>query len=927
MVSTTIISRMTHFMLSVSKWEFLQFFILRNVACAVALALPVVGSQAQTASDTAVAAQQQAEASDLETPVRQVPDPGTITTNQAISPAGAQSIFESRVYGITFGASSHEVYASTKFKRGALVYKLDWQSNKVLEKLVHERSSPGLQGLAYDPPSQSVLMTAVSKTDVELVSKWNGTTQPGATHLGKDEIAEVAVSPSGAAGTHYAVVALTFDDQAAILDLSTGTTLSKVKTGIAPFGAVINLANTTAYVSNWGGRFPHQGDLTATTGIKPGADKIVVDARGVAASGTVSRIDLKTGAVTGEIEVGLHPTSLALDDSRHRLYVANSNSDTISVIDTEKNAVVETIPLKPFTRDVAGISPESLVLSKDGQHLYVACAGINAVAVLKLTERHMTLKGLIPTGWYPDSIAVSPDGKYLGVATLLGIGSGWKNAPQPAPYTTTVDGCSRGLSPKCRYVHSYRGTIHVIAIPDAPELQRYTLAVAENNRLRWKDSAKSKEQTETSAKEMPVPLRAGDPSPIKHIIYIIKENRSYDQFFGGLGKGNGDPSLQLYSDDDIPNHRQLARDYVLLDNFFATGGNSGDGHQWATQANETDYTYLPGYQGRSYPFDGDDPMSGSRGGYIWNEVIAAGKSFKDFGEFVKDVGQVGGPQETRQQLLEDFKNGATFDGRFLTRPNLASLDPYVAKDYPTWDGPDVVRATIFLKYLKQWEAQNDMPNLVMALLPSDHTAGALPGYSTAKACMADNDYALGMMVDAVSHSQFWASTLILVVEDDAQGGVDHVDGHRTVALAVSPYIKRGSVDSTFYSQPSMLKTIELILGLKNLSMFDLIANDMRNSFQDKPDLTPYTVQVPRRSIYEINPPLRALSGQARKDAEASLKMNFSIPDAAPTEKLNRILWRDARGPNAPYPKVTHAVFAPYSNDLDDDEKEELYGKK
>jgi hypothetical protein len=294
---------------------------------------------------------------------------------------------------------------------------------------------------------------------------------------------------------------------------------------------------------------------------------------------------------------------------------------------------------------------------------------------------------------------------------------------------------------------------------------------------------------------------------------------------------------------------------------------------------------------------------------------------------VTDVKQVGGPHETRQQLLEDFKNGANFENRFLVRPNLESLDPYVAKDYPSWDGPDVGRAKIFLKYFKQWEAKNEMPSLVMALLPSDHTSGALPGYSTPKSCMADNDYALGMIVDAVSHSQFWASTLILVVEDDAQGGVDHVDGHRTIALAVSPYIKRGSVDSTFYSQPSMLKTIELILGLKNLSMFDLIANDMRNSFQDKPDLTPYTVQVPRQSLYQTNPALNALSGQALKDAEASLKMNFSMPDAAPSDKLNRILWRNAREPNVPYPKVTHAVFAPYSNDLDDDEKEELYRKK
>jgi len=193
--------------------------------------------------------------------------------------------------------------------------------------------------------------------------------------------------------------------------------------------------------------------------------------------------------------------------------------------------------------------------------------------------------------------------------------------------------------------------------------------------------------------------------------------------------------------------------------------------------------------------------------------------------------------------------------------------------------------------------------------------------------MADNDYALGMIVDQVSHSKFWESTLILVVEDDAQDGVDHVDGHRTVALAMSPYIKRGSVDSTFYSQPSMLKTIELILGLKHMSLFDLIANDMRNSFQPTPDLTPYTVEIPRQSLYEVNPPLKSLSGQARKDAEASLRMDFTVPDAAPTDQLNRILWRDARGPGVAYPKVKQAIFAPYSNDLDDDEKQERFEHK
>jgi YVTN family beta-propeller protein len=908
-------------MLKTLRWKHSYLLILRTFVGAAVFGLLFAGTELRSQTGTgnwhANGGQQQPSASDLETPVRQVPDPGTITTRQTISPAGAQSVFESRVYGITFGSSSKELYAAT----AGVLYKLNWQSNEVLEKL--KIDTPGLQGLTYDPSSQSALMTVI-RTDknVELIPEWSGGAQPAPISLGQNEIAEVAVSPANASGTRYGVVALTFNNEAAILDLGSGGVLSKVKTGIAPFGAIVDTKNTTAYVSNWGGRFPRAGDLTGKMGPKPDADRMVVDTRGIAASGTVSRIDLTTGKVTAEIEVGLHPTSLALDDGRHLLYVTNSNSDTISVIDTEKNAVVDTISVEPFVHDVAGIAPEALTLSRDGKHLYVACAGINAVAVFVLNGTRMKMEGLLPTGWYPDSIQLSPDGKYLAVGTLLGVGSGWKRAPSRRCLT---------LSPSCRYVHSNRGTIHVIPIPDASELQRYSLAVAENTRLQLKleGAADQTEKPSAATHAMPVPLRGGDPSPIKHIIYVIKENRSYDQFFGSLGKGNGDPSLDQYADDVIPNHRKLARDFVLLDNFYATGGNSGDGHQWVTQANETDYNYLPGYGGRSYAEDGD-PMDGARGGFIWNAAIAAGKSFIDFGEYTGDDAREF-PIQTKERLgyLERFKNDATYVPTIPNKANMDSMEPYLVKDYPLWSlgVPDVLRARIFTKYLKQWETQNRMPDLVMVQLPADHTAGTRPGFSTPKACTADNDFALGMLVDEVSHSKFWESTLILVVEDDAQDGVDHVDGHRTVALAISPYIKRGSVDSTFYSQPSMLKTIELILGLKNMSLFDLIANDMRNSFQTQPDLTPYTVQVPKQSLYEVNPPMQSLSGQARKDAEASLQMNFSIPDAAPTEKLNRILWRDAKGWNAPYPKVAHAIFAPYSNDLDDDEKEERYSHR
>lgn len=865
-------------------------------------------------------------------PVRSVNDPGVITTRQSITPAGAQSVFESRVYGVTFGKSDDIVFVATSSRHGALVYEINWQSNDVLH-LLHAAAARGMQSLAYDSKDTTVLMSGqatetkngkVVHSNVQLVSLADGASRVIADHLGEYAVGGVAIG--GTSGTaRYAVVPLTFNDKAAIINLGTEKVTAEVKTGIAPFGAVINQSNTTAFISNWGGRFTRSGDNTMHTGVHPGADLVVVDGRGVASTGTVSRIDLMTGQVTAEIMVGLHPTSLAWDETRNRLYVANSNTDTVSVIDTNKNEVLKTLSLQPFARKVAGISPEALQVSKDGKQLFVACAGINAIAVIDVGERLGGIEGLIPTAWYPSDLALSPDGKFLAVSTILGVGTGWKNAP--VHMLVDSAGVKLETSPTRRYVHSDRGTVHVIAVPDAAQLAGYTTAVAENNHMALGGIAgEGFQQGKKYAKPapIPIPLRAGDPSPIQHIVYIIKENRSYDQYFGGLGKGNGDPTLQAYDDTVIPNHRKLARDYVLLDNFYATGGNSADGHQWVTQASETDYTYWPGYDGRSYPADGADPLAVANSGFIWDSAQARGKSVRVFGEYVEVPANEMNLGE-RAKALKEWEKGGSFRGRIRVSSPMQSLDKVLIRDYAYWTlaVPDVVRASIFLDYLKDWEAADNMPNLSIVLLPADHTQGVYPDFSTPKACLADNDFAVGQIVEGISHSKFWKSSLVLVVEDDAQAGLDHVDGHRTVALAISPYVKRGSIDSTFYSQPSMVKTIELVLGLPTMSLFDLIANDMRNSFQAEPDLTPYTAIRPQYPLDEMTPPLHALNGQEKQDALASAHMNWHIPDAAPTDKLNRILWRDAKGMNRKYPATKQALFAPYSLDLSDETKEEL----
>jgi YVTN family beta-propeller protein len=866
-----------------------------------------------------------------EAPVRQVTDPGVVTTGQRTTPAGVQSVFPSRVYGVRFGTSPDDLFALV----ASGVTHLNWRQNSVQQRVTLPSNgnrgafSSGIQSIGFHPETNTLLTVGVEQRRgaapavVALVTGPQVTTggqrssgspaspTPLAAPASK-EIGDLGEQLSGAvaiaqrrntAGQHLAVVALTFNNQVAILDLASGVLLRKSNVEIAPVGVALNADGSVAWASNWGGKIPSPGEETLPTGMAPDADQVVVDRYGIASTGTVSRIDTATGEASQTIRVGLHPTALLLDEARHRLFVANSNSDSVSIIDTRRNLVTRTVDLQPFTRKAVGISPTALALNADASQLFVACGGINAVAVIDLPrgDAQPTLRGLIPTGWYPNGLHLSPDGKRLAVSTLLGVGSGWREEQRK------------------RFVHAYRGTVHVVDLPDDAQLESYTLAVAENNRM-MVGAATRAEAPRPNARPKAIPVRSGEPSHIQHVVYIVKENRTYDQVFGDMPKGNGDPSLTMFGEKVTPNHHRLADQFVLLDNFYATGGNSGDGHQWATQANEVSYALWPGYRGRSYPFDGTDPIAYSAGGFIWDAAARAGKTVRVYGEY---AGRLAEPAEMRLPLLREVLDGKDFTTRYSVEAPLKPLNQFLAKNYPPYTNtvPDLARAQIFIKDVQRWTAEGKMPNLVIAQLPCDHTFGTRPGTSTPAAMVADNDWALGQMVEALTKSPFWKSMAIFVVEDDAQNGVDHVDGHRTVALAISPYSKRGHVDSTFYANQHILKTIELILGLPNLSLFDLIATEMRNSFTDAPDLAPYEARKPEQDLFAVNPPLSALQGKRREAAEASLRMRFDVPDAAPSDQLNRILWHDTRGWDTPYPGVRQAAFAPLSNDVDDEDRE------
>ena len=898
----------------------------------------------------------------LQAPQRLITDPGIIATNTRVTPAGVQSVFTGRVAGVRFGATADELWVVVP----GSAWHLAWRDNRVLGHAAFN-GRPGVHGITIDPATQRAVIASVGKLpedvaksrtpggpplarakSVAQIVSYRVNTQDGTARDSGLAIATssgplgdfMAGAPSyartaNAGRERLAVLPLPADDKLAILNADNGKLLRTVALGVLPIASVIANDGGIAWVSVFGGPKPKVGERKATQCCDPAAEPVRVDARGLAARGTVARIDLQSGVVTHNVQVGLHPTGLVWDQLHGRLYVANGNSDSVSVVDTRRNLLLGAIAIAPFRERKIGLAPTAVALSPDATTLFVTLGGINAVAMYALSDSTSTslatLKGLIPTGWYPSSLDVSADGKTLAVGTLFGVGAG----------TGTTAGKT------ARYVFAERGSVNVIAMPTDAELSAYTTSVAQNNRLHLAsgEQAPSLAPRQNIAARA-VPERPGEASLIEHVVYIIKENRTYDQVLGDIGKGASDSSLTMYGRDVTPNAHALSEQFVLLDHFFASGGNSADGHNWLTQANETAYPMWPLYFGRSYPSEGNDPLTYSAGGFLWEAATANGKRVVSFGEYAPAPSD--SVPSVRARLMAQYRDSPPHNSAFFraqlkkmynTHSEVPSLDKILVREYPGWtqEVPDVIKADIVIEHIKEWESAKKMPNLTLIVLPNDHTQGTSAGWCAPKACVADNDLGLGKIVEALSHSTFWKRMAIVVVEDDAQNGVDHIDGHRTVALVASPYAKRGAIDSTFYSQPSMVKTIELMLGLPALSMFDLVATDMRASFigpSEKPDLRPYTALVPTQSLYETNLKVGAITGPhaliRRTAAQASARMNFHHPDAAPSGKLNRILWGDAKGWAVKYPVVKRSLFFPLAVDVADDEREEKpekHGKK
>ncbi len=809
-----------------------------------------------------------------------LPDGGqVVATSQLVHPAGVSIEFNGRPVDVVLSPDGKTLYA--KDNAGLVVVDVDgW---KIRQRMNFPKGGGSAHGIAvtrdgsrvYASGAEHTLWEAKAAPDGTL--SWGGNVAipgPEGSRSGS-YICGIALSPDG----KTAYVCLSRNNSLGVVDLEAGKLVKEIPVGVAPYDVVLSASGDKAYVSNWGGRHPKPGERTGESS----GTKELVDERDIVCSGTVSVVDLRRGCEITEVETELHPSGMALSADGRTLYVANANSDTVSVIDTGTNHAIQTILVRPDPALGFGSAPNALALSSDGKTLYVANGGNNAIAVVDVSrgkDSAGVVRGFIPAGWYSGGIIT--DGKNLYIANVCGVGSRY-SAPGYKGWE----------------IHSYLGTLTKVEIPIARVLKEYTAQVRADSRV--PQILQAMDKAASGKKPAPVPEHTGDPSVFEHVIYVIKENKTYDQVFGDMSQANSDPSLCIYGREVTPNHHALADQFVLLDNHYCNGVCSAEGHCWADEGNVTDY-YEKAYGGwtRSY---GGDCLEFSSSGPIWTHVLAHGLSFRNYGESFAEGGDGQPcPVSTWDQIYRDFTSKA---GKitFTCRIPFRTLSSYSCPGYPGWNLgiPDVSRADVFLREFGDYEKKGDLPNFLIVYLPDDHTAGGTPGFPTPRAEVADNDLALGRIVEAVSKSKFWRSTCIFVNEDDPQSGFDHVDGHRSICLVVSPYTRRGALVSEFYNQTSVLHTMERMFGIPPMNQMDAMAPLMTECFTTTPDLTPYTCLPNQIPLDEMSPKTGFYYGKDSFIAEDADEKPFSLPDRIDDDMLNRVLWRLAKGPDVPYP--------------------------
>ena len=740
-------------------------------------------------------------------------------------------------------------------------------------------------------------------------SPWGGESVPGS----------LAISQN----SKSAYVVLNENNTLAKIDLTANPPVqtSQVAVGNAPHTVLISPDGKTAYVSNEGGRVPTEGDFQIYSGV----GEIVADPFvGAAITGTVSVIDVPSLTLKTNIKTGLHPTGMAFYGS-DRLLVANAYSDTLSVIDTDTSTVVSTINLGLPIRvpgdsnSAYGAAPNSIAVDQDNGMAYVALYNANAIAVVNLRNQNPNgaVRGMIPVAYAPSFVVLDKTDNELIVANDKGIGT--RNSYETHYGVTDYN------------THQDDGTVSIIPVPNSDSLSAMTSQVYQNNHWDLGININSASGGSASAKPIAIPNKIGDPSLIKHVFLIIRENRTYDQMLGDVAAGNGDASLAVFGGKDTPNVHALVQRFPLLDNFYDPSRQSADGHQWITEglAPYSDDIQSPDWN-RSYAGgNAGDALIYQNKGFLFSEAEKAGLRVKLYGEYVENDIFKQPDGSTNEPSWNDFYNDAVafetgkesqlyYQNTVQAYSSLPTVSKYLVKNFPQFDLgiPDQFRVDLWQRDFKQDLADGSVPALSILWVPDDHTGGP----PTVDAEEADNDLAIGRIVDYVSHSSAWSSSAIFIEEDDAQDGVDHVDGHRSPGYVISPYaVQNGPADHTTYTQVNMTRTMEQILGLTPMNQFDLVASPMRTAFVEgippAENFLPWT-HVPNQVPLDegvtastdvtasFSPAVQALrAGWLQKKSEI-FAGKLNKPDAEDPDTVNHLNWYMSTGYTRPYPGET-----------------------
>jgi YVTN family beta-propeller protein len=672
----------------------------------------------------------------------------------------------------------------------------------------------------------------------------------------QDFIGDVQLTPDG----HLLYATDLFHDSVVVINPQSGYILSRVKTGRRPYRIVFHPDGKSFYVSSW-------------------------------TDGSIGRYDMASGERLSLTRVAPHTTDMVWKDGeveghpeiKARLFVSASNTNNVYVLganETGDLSQLESINLSLTPRQPLGMTPSGLGVSADGKKLFVACADANAAAIVDISDARSRVEGFVPTGWYPTAAFGLPDGR-IGVLNGRGLRS-FANPRGPNPLVRP-EPIHEGVPSAVEYVgHIQRGTVQFVDFPNDAQISSYTAEVLANSPYR-------DEKLDDAGAPAGSVLRAG--GPIKHVIYIVKENRTYDQVLGDIKEGNGDPNLVMFGEKITPNLHKIAREFVLLDNFYVNSDVSADGQNWATAGIAPDYTqrmWPNSYAGRrnTYDYEGQEPTNSPPAGYIWTAAKQAGLSMRNYGYYV------------------DNRKTPEPDGTQITSVRDPILAPVTDPNYRGFDleYPDVERAKEFVSELRDFEKAGSMPQLLLMRMGNDHTNGAAAGKLSPLSLAADNDQAVGMVVDAVSKSRFWNETAIFIVEDDAQNGPDHIDSHRSPCWVISSWVKRGTVNSTMYNQESVLRTMELILGLRPLTTYDAAARPMFAVFGDAPAAQPFSIEKALTPLNVLNPPNTVASIRTNK-------MRFDDADEIDDDELNAILWSVIKGAATPMPVPVASRFS------------------